>query len=131
MKKTNPLILVIEDEPMLLKSIEAKLKISGLDPLGFSRAEDALDSLQNAPRRPDLIWLDYYLKSEMNGLDFMKKIHDHTQWSRIPVIIVSNTATQAKVDEMLALGAKKYFLKAESRLGDIIDHITLLLHAGR
>ncbi|MFH0820875.1 MAG: response regulator, partial [Candidatus Peregrinibacteria bacterium] len=79
--------------------------------------------LEKASPLPDMIWLDYYLKNNMNGLDFLKKIHGNSKWSKIPVIVVSNTASESKVKEMLAMGAKKYFLKAESLLGDIIDYI--------
>ena len=129
MSKAIPTILVIEDEALLLKSIEAKLKLSKLNPVGIADAETGLAYLAKASPLPDMVWLDYYLKNGMNGLDFMKKAHAHPQWSKIPVIIVSNSASQAKVDEMRALGAQKYFLKAESFLGDIIQYIQQYLAA--
>ena len=39
---------------------------------------------------------------------------------KIPVLVVSNSASPDKVHRMLALGAKKYMLKAESRLDDLV-----------
>jgi CheY-like chemotaxis protein len=81
--------------------------------------EQALDYLGNLLELPDVIWLDYHLQ-KMNGLDFLKKVKENKKWQKIPVVIVSNSASEEKVHSMLALGAKKYVLKAEYRLDDII-----------
>ncbi|MFH0820929.1 MAG: response regulator, partial [Candidatus Peregrinibacteria bacterium] len=90
MNSKIPIILVIEDEKLLLKSIEIKMKNSHLESVGVNNAESALEYLEKASPLPDMIWLDYYLKNNMNGLDFLKKIHGNSKWSKIPVIVVSN-----------------------------------------
>lgn len=123
MKKTPLHVLIIEDEPLLLALIVKKMENSDLDPVTVKTAEEALDYLAKAAALPDFIWLDYYLGGAMNGLDFMRACHQNPRFRKIPIIVVSNTATQSKVDEMLALGALKYFLKAEHLLADIIDFI--------
>ena len=115
-------ILVVEDEDLLLQAIGKKLKICGLNPVMATSGEQALDYLQSLEELPDVIWLDYHLQ-EMNGLDFLKLVKDHKEWSKIPVVIVSNSADEAKVHSMLALGAEKYILKAEYRLDDIIKTV--------
>ena len=79
----------------------------------------ALDYLQSLPKLPDAIWLDYYLK-DMNGLDFMHEVSKNPLWQKIPVIVVSNSAGDEKIHSMLALGIKKYLLKAQYRLDEII-----------
>ena len=53
----------------------------------------------------------------------MNAIKQNVNWQNIPVIVVSNSANAEKVNTMLALGAKKYLLKAEYRLDDIISMI--------
>lgn len=122
--KKNPLqILVIEDEPLLLASIVKKIEKEGLHPTSVKSGEEAIKYLEHASPLPDFIWLDYYLGGKMNGLDFMKVCHENPRTQKVPVVVVSNTATQSKVDEMLKLGALKYFLKAENLLADIIDFI--------
>jgi two-component system, chemotaxis family, chemotaxis protein CheY len=122
MTKTISTVMVVEDETLLLEAIAKKLKICGLNPISCSGAEQALDYLNSLAELPDAIWLDYHLK-EMNGLDFMKRLKDNPKWSEIPIVVVSNSASPDKVHNMLALGAKKYILKAEHRLDDIIDTI--------
>ena len=122
MSKQNPTIMVVEDENLLLQAITKKLKLSGMDVLSCASGKQALDYLQNLDELPDAVWLDYYLK-DMNGLAFMQELKQNEHWSQIPVLVVSNSASPDKVNNMLALGAKKYILKAEYRLDEIIGMI--------
>lgn len=122
MSKQNPTVMVVEDEVLLLEAITKKLKLSDMDVLSCSSGQQAVDYLENLDELPDAIWLDYYLK-DMNGLAFMQTIRDNSKWNQIPVIVVSNSASTEKVHTMLGLGAKKYILKAEHRLDEIIQMI--------
>lgn len=122
MSKQNPTIMVVEDEVLLLQAITKKLKLSGMDVLSCASGQQAIDYLNNVDELPDAVWLDYYLK-DMNGLAFMQELKKSVKWTNIPVLVVSNSASPDKVHNMLALGAKKYILKAEYRLDEIIDMI--------
>lgn len=59
----------------------------------------------------------------MNGLAFMQELKQNPAWTNIPVLVVSNSASPDKVSNMLALGARKYILKADYRLDEIIAMI--------
>lgn len=122
MSKENPTIMVVEDENLLLQAITKKLKISGMDVLSCASGQQAVDYLGSLDELPDVVWLDYYLK-DMNGLAFMQELKQNPAWTNIPVIVVSNSASPEKVNNMLALGARKYILKAEYRLDEIIGMI--------
>lgn len=122
MSKKSPTIMVVEDESLLLQVISKKLKLSGMDVLSCASGQQAIDYLKNLKTLPDAIWLDYYLK-DMNGLHFMNELKLNSKWSNIPVIVVSNSASPDKVNSMLGLGAKKYVLKAEYRLDEIVAMI--------
>lgn len=122
MSKDNPTIMVVEDETLLLQAISKKLKLSGMDVLSCASGQQAVDYLKNLDEMPDAIWLDYYLK-DMNGLAFMQELKQNPAWTNIPVLVVSNSASPDKVSNMLGLGAKKYILKAEYRLDEIIAMI--------
>ena len=120
MSKQNPTIMVVEDETLLLQAITKKLKLSGLDVISCASGQQAVDYLESLDELPDAVWLDYYLK-DMNGLAFMQSLKGNPKWTDIPVVVVSNSASPEKVHNMLALGAKKYILKAEYRLDEIIN----------
>lgn len=122
MSKANPTIMVVEDEVLLLQAITKKIKLSNMDVLSCSSGQQALDYLGSLDEMPDAVWLDYYLK-DMNGLLFMQKLKENPKWAEIPVLVVSNSASPDKVHTMLGLGARKYILKAEHRLDEIITMI--------
>jgi CheY-like chemotaxis protein len=115
-------VMVVEDEDLLLKAISKKLEIAGKKVVPCISGQQALDTLNRADELPIVIWLDYYLK-DMNGLDFMSQLKKNPDWAKIPVMVVSNSATTDKVTQMLALGVKKYILKAEARLDDLVDTV--------
>lgn len=115
-------VLVIEDEQLLLFAIKKKLEVAGFSTRDYSSAIEALAYLETAEKLPDAIWLDYYLK-DMNGIEFMHKLKESDRTANIPVLVVSNSANQDKVSAMFALGVKKYFLKADHKLEEIIEEI--------
>jgi CheY-like chemotaxis protein len=126
MGKDTPTIMVVEDETLLLQAITKKLKLSGLDVVSCATGQQALDYLESMDQLPAGVWLDYYLK-DMNGLAFMQQLKETPKWSNIPVLVCSNSASPDKVHNMLALGAKKYILKAEYRLDEIVELLLTLL----
>jgi DNA-binding response OmpR family regulator len=122
MSKQHPTVMVVEDETLLLQAITKKLKLSDMDVLSCASGKQALDYLSSLDELPDAVWLDYYLK-DMNGLAFMQTLKQNPKWADLPVLVVSNSASPDKVSNMLGLGAKKYILKAEYRLDEIIAMI--------
>jgi len=118
-KKT---VLVVEDEVLLLEAITKKLKLNDFNVVGATSGKQAIDYLESLSKTPDAIWLDFYL-GDSNGVDFMQIVHQNKNWSNIPVLVVSNSASPDKVAKMLELGVRKYLIKAEHRLDDLIDEI--------
>lgn len=114
--------MVVEDELLLLQAITKKLKLSNMDVLSCSSGQQAIDYLNSIDELPDVIWLDFYLK-DMNGLVFMQQLKSNPKWESIPVLCVSNSASPEKVHNMLGLGVRRYILKAEYRLDEIIAMI--------
>lgn len=119
-------IMIVEDEVILLEAISKKFALSKINTVSCTTGKQALDYLKSLPSLPNAIWLDYYLK-DMNGLELMEELKKNPQWSQIPVIVVSNSASEEKVKQMLALGVTKYILKAEVRLEDLVETFKKLL----
>jgi two-component system chemotaxis response regulator CheY len=130
MAKDGITIMVVEDETLLLQAITKKLKLSGIDVISCASGQQALDYLQNIDELPDAISLDYYLK-DMNGLAFLQAVKENPKWRNITVVVLSNSASPEKVHNMLALGARKYLLKAEYRLDEVITIIQQLINENR
>ncbi len=120
MEQEKPSILIVEDESLLLEAITKKMKVSNIEPLGFSSGVKALEYLETAPVLPHAIWLDYYLK-DMSGLIFLTEMKKRKKLENIPVIVISNSASPDSVRNMLAQGAKKYLLKSDYTLEELIE----------
>lgn len=123
-------VLVVEDEDLLLSAITRKLELQGIKVIQAKSGKDAVELMNRPDPPPNAIWLDYYLK-DMNGLEFMTALKKNSRWAHVPTIVVSNSASPDKVTNMLALGVKKYYLKAENRLDEIIANMKDLVEENR
>lgn len=115
-------ILVVEDEVPLAKAIQVKLEKIGFGVVTARNVEQAINFMSDIPTI-DFIWLDHYLLGNKTGLEFVKYIKDNPKWSKIPIFLVTNTATKQKIYTYLSLGVNKYFIKAGSRLDEVVNEI--------
>ncbi|MDD4333361.1 MAG: response regulator [Patescibacteria group bacterium] len=125
MKSLKKTILVVEDESPLSEAIRDKLKIKGYDSIIAKTESDAEEALKN--NKIDLIWLDHYLPGKKNGIYFAKQVKENSIWRKIPIIVVTNTASPDKQEAYCQLGVKKYYTKSNFSLLEIINNISNLL----
>jgi len=125
MKNSKKIVLVVEDEKSLLNAAKLKLEKAGMEVWGASRVDEALKIIKNK-KKVDVIWLDHYLLGDKNGLDFVVKVKGEAAWKKIPIFLISNTATTDKIDSYLRLGIHKYYTKSNLKLDDIVAEIKSL-----
>lgn len=128
MMKNNKVILVVEDERPLLEAIKIKLEKNNFDVVSARTIEQAKQYV-NEIEKIDAIWLDHYLFGKENGLDFIAwcKDGENLKCKETPFFIVSNTVSSDKVATYMNLGAKKYYIKANHKLDEIINDIKEVL----
>src|SRR6056297_309478 len=117
-KKTKT-VLVVEDEKPLLKAIQAKMESNDLEVITARKANQAFNYLEELGS-VDAVWLDHYLLGKESGLDLVVKIKGSEKWKKIPIFLVSNTASPDKVQSYINFGVTKYYVKANYRLDKII-----------
>jgi len=126
--KNKKTILVIEDERPLVQIIQAKLERVGFDVVTARTVDQGLDYLEEVDAI-DAVWLDHYLPGEKTGLDFVAKLKKSgSKWAKIPIFVVSNTASSGNLRSYLRLGVDKYSVKAEHRLDEITNDLKLFLN---
>jgi len=98
-------VLVVDDEPRIIKFLILRLKASGYEVLTANNGREALEQAQG--EEPDLIVLDV-LMPKMDGFETLKQLRT---FSSVPVIILS--AKEANTDKVkgLGLGADDYLSK--------------------
>lgn len=119
-------ILIIEDEPDLLRGLELNLKAEGYGVLTASRGDTGAE--QALRERPELVLLDVMLPG-MNGLDVCRELR--RKGFQAPIIML--TARAEEVDRVVGLeiGADDYVTKPFS-IRELMARIRARLrrHAG-
>jgi len=124
----NKTILVIEDERPLVRVIKTKLEKNDFDVVSARTVAQGLDYLEEI-KDVAAIWLDHYLMGGETGLDFVVKLKEkNSNWSDIPIFVVSNTASNNNVQSYLELGVTNYRVKADYRLDQITNEIKSFLN---
>ena len=113
-------ILVVEDEKLLSEMYEDKFSQSGFLVVMANSAEEGFKLLEK--ERPDLILLDILLPQE-NGIQFLKRIKDIPEISKIPVIVFSNYDDPETKKKAFDLGARDYLIKTNFTPTEIVGKI--------
>ena len=98
-------VLVIEDDYATSKLLSNYLNKWGYDPTIVSTEQQALNII--ASEQLLAVILDIELPTT-NGLELLKKIHDHPNTKNVPVIVCSIEPEQQKA---FMMGAVEYFIK--------------------
>src|SRR5687767_2114372 len=96
------LILVVDDEPPIVRLVRAKLTADGYAVITASGGEEALRILDD--ERPDLIVLDLMMPG-MDGFETLRRVR---QTSQTPVIMLTARASDADKLKGLQTGADDY-----------------------
>jgi DNA-binding response OmpR family regulator len=101
-------ILVVDDEPDLLKVTLLRLKKTGYDVFGGVDGREGIDLALRI--MPDLIILDIYLPI-INGDEVAKKLKQDDRLKHVPIILISATAATSIVQKSQGCGADGYLTK--------------------
>lgn len=98
-------ILIVDDEPQILRFLKPALTAAGYDIIEASTGAEALSMAST--RSPDLVILDLGLP-DMDGKEVIARLRG---WSSVPVIILSARDREAEKIAALDLGADDYVEK--------------------
>lgn len=118
--KKIPRILVVEDDPFLLKAYEAKFKRSGLQAEKAHDGEETLVQLKK--QKFDLILLDLVMP-KMDGFEVLEKIRQDPKLKGTRILVVSNLGQDSDMKRAKELGADEYLVKSDYSLQQIVDLI--------
>ena len=99
------LVLVVDDEPAIVRLVRAKLQADGYAVVTAGRGEEALTLLED--QRPDLVVLDLM----MPGIDGFETLRRIRAVDRVPVIMLTARAGDADKLKGLQGGADDYLTK--------------------
>jgi chemotaxis family two-component system response regulator Rcp1 len=115
---TQRLVLIVEDNPEHARLIQTAFEQNAGGPqmVAIADGNQALDflhrrgSYSNAPR-PDLILLDLNLPGR-NGQEVLSEIKADSQLKRIPIIVLTASASETDIFRTYALQGNCYVIKS-------------------
>lgn len=101
-------ILIADDEPNIVISLEFLMRHNGYEVKTASDGEEALRQLDSF--KPDLILLDIMLPLR-NGFEVCQKIRENPDSSSVKIVMLTAKGREVEVNKGLTLGADLYITK--------------------
>lgn len=117
-------ILIVDDEPNIVISLEYLMKREGWETTVAADGEAALDALSGAPP-PDLVILDVMLP-KLNGFEVCRRIRAEPRWRTLQILMLTAKGRETEVAKGLGLGADAYVTKPFSTR-DLVAQIRKML----
>lgn len=103
------LILIIEDDPDLVSTLEPALQREMFQTCSASTGQEGLERCVASPP-PGLVLVDRVLP-DMSGIELCKRLRRDERTQRLPVIILSRSSRPRDVEAGFRAGADDYVVK--------------------
>lgn len=120
---SGPRILIVDDEPQMLRVLRPALAASGYETLEAATGREALKAI--AAHAPDAVLLDLGLP-DMDGKEVLRRAR---AFSQVPIIILSAREREAEKIAALDAGADDYVEKPFS-IGELLARLRAALRHG-
>lgn len=111
-------VLIVEDEKPLSHALELKLVHEGFKVTVASNGQQALDLIADSSY--DIILLDLMMPV-VDGFQVLEQLK--AKGATPFIIVLSNLSQREDEERVLALGAKKYFIKSNTPLSAIVEEV--------
>jgi len=112
-------VLVVDDEPNIVLSLEFLMKQAGLEVRTASDGQAALEAVRS--QLPDLILLDISMPNG-DGFEVCRKIRANPDWRGVRIIMLTAKGRDSEREKGLAAGADDYITKPFST-HDVINRV--------
>lgn len=116
-------VLVVDDEPNIVLSLEFLMQQAGFEVLTAEDGEGALAHIDAGP--PDLLLLDISLPG-ISGFDVLERLRADDATRKLPIIMLTAHGREVEREKGMALGADDYVTKPFSTRA-LVDKVTALL----
>lgn len=128
-------ILVVDDNPVIVRTLSLKLTSAGYDVVSATDGSEAVSAVRK--EKPNLILLDIAFPPDVahgggvpwDGFLIIEWLRRIEEAKSIPVIVITGSETEKYKERALALGATAFFQKPVDNDG-LLDVITKTLNEG-
>ncbi|RKZ34094.1 MAG: two-component system response regulator [Gammaproteobacteria bacterium] len=119
-------ILVVDDEPNIVLSLEFLMKKAGYDVRTAVDGEEAMQAIRAAP--PSLILLDINIP-KINGYEICESVRGSKEWCGIRIVMITAKGRDIEREKGLAMGADDYITKPFATQ-EVVDKVREILGEG-
>jgi DNA-binding response OmpR family regulator len=116
----NVKILLIEDDPFILKMYSTKFQLEKFEVKVADDGQKGMDAVGEF--QPDIILLDLMMP-QINGFDVLQMLKGAEATAKIPVIVLSNLSQEYDIKRAKELGAADYIVKTELTPREVVEKI--------
>ena len=119
-----PRILVVDDEPSIVRPLTFILKKKGYEVLTASNGEEGLHVART--EKPDLIFLDVMMPKK-NGYEVCQELKNDPEFKKIYIIILTARGVEPTEEEKQQIGANEFMSKSFSPI-KVVEKVGTILH---
>lgn len=123
----KPTILVADDEPSIVLSLQVLLTKAGFDVRIARNGEEAIESVRD--KKPDLVLLDAMMPKR-DGFDVCQSLRAEPAYNDLPIVMLTAKSRDVERQKGMALGATDYVTKPFSTR-DLVAKVRSLLDAAK
>lgn len=114
-------VFIVEDDAFLTRAYEVMLEAQGYTVEATDDGEAAVKKFESG-FVPGVMLLDLMLPRK-SGFEVLEAMQRNEALKDVPVIVLSNLGQQTDKDRAMELGAKAYFVKADTPLERVVQEI--------
>lgn len=104
-------VLIVDDSAAIRKILARVLQQTEVFTGSILEAGDGLQALEVLRQNTVALVLSDINMPNMDGIEFLKEMRANTQWTKVPVVMITTEGSQAKVLEAVQAGASGYVRK--------------------
>jgi CheY-like chemotaxis protein len=116
-------LLVVDDEPTIVKMLESRLKADGYEVFTAHSGEEGLEQCKLA--KPDAVILDIMMP-DMDGSVVAAHMQEDPNLSKIPIVFLTAVVKPQEIPKNRKIGGH-YFLSKSFKITELLDILKKIL----
>ena len=119
-------VMIVDDDGSMVRLYTNVFQIEGFNVISASSGKEGLEKLSTTV--PNIILLDLMMPN-MSGFDFLERLRNMEKTKDIPVIVLTNLATDDTQQEIQKYNVAKFLIKSDYMPKQILEEVKGVLAA--
>lgn len=125
-QSTKQTIMIVDDDASMVRLYTNIFQIEGFNIVSASSGKEALEKLNTIT--PSIVLLDLMMPN-MSGFDFLERLRNIEKTKDLPVIVLTNLATDDTQQEIQKYNISKFLIKSDYMPKQILEEVKSILAA--